>query len=81
MADLGIKFVNADEGGLLLTINTLEGPIKRRADSVEDVTSWIHTYGVSSSAFFSSDMDFASEEGFLNDGDAKKMWYAGEEAA
>ena len=27
MADLGIKFVNADEGGLLLTINTHEGPI------------------------------------------------------
>ena len=60
MADLGIKFVNADEGGLLLTINTHEGPIKRRADSVEDVTHWINFYGVSTSAFFSSDMDFGA---------------------
>lgn len=81
MSDLGIKFINADEGGLLFTINTHEGQIKRRADSVEDVAHWINFYGVSTSAYFSSDMDFASDEGFLNDGDAKKMWYAGEEAA
>ena len=27
-------------------------------------------------AYFSSDMDLATEENFLNDGDAKKMFYA-----
>lgn len=81
MEDTGIKFVNADDAGLLLTIVTTEGEIVRRCDTVEDVTDMIKRYGVASAAFFSSDMDFATEENFLEDGDAKKMWYAGEEAA
>ena len=81
MEDLGIKFVNADDAGLLFTINTSEGQIARRADSVEDVTDMIKRYGLSHAAYFSSDMDFATEENFLNDGDAKKMFYAGLEEA
>ena len=81
MTDTGIRFVNADDAGLLLTIITPEGEIARRCDSVEDVTYMIKKYGVCNAAYFSSDMDFATEENFLEDGDAKKMWYAGEEAA
>ena len=80
MEDFGIKFVNEDDAGLLFTINTSEGQIARRADSVEDVTDMIKKYGLSPAAYFSSDMDFATEENFLNDGDAKKMFYAGLEA-
>ena len=81
MKQFGINFVNADNAGLLLTINTPEGEIKRRADNEQDVTEFVKKYGISSFAHFSSDMDFATEENFLNDGDAKKMFYAGVEEA
>ena len=77
IAGFGINFVNADEGGLRFRIATEEGEIRRRADTIEDVAYWVETYGIASTCYFSSSMDFASEEGFYNDDDAVKMFDAG----
>ena len=77
MTNLGINFVNADEGGLRFCIETTEGEIRRRADTIEDVAYWVETYGIARNCYFSSSMDFASEEGFYNDDDAVKMFDAG----
>ena len=72
--DLGINFVNADEGGLRFCIMTTEGEIRRRADDIEDGVHWVETYGVANTLYFSSSMDFATEEFFETDDGAKQMW-------
>lgn len=74
MSNLGIKFVSACSGGLSFTINTLAGEIARRADDIEDGVYWVERYGFADQHFFTSSMDFASEEGFLTDGCAKVMF-------
>ena len=73
MENLGINFVNANEAGLIFTINTNKGQIRRRCDTIEDGQFWVGCYGVSEDLFLSSNMDFASEEGFYDDGEAKIM--------
>ena len=73
MKNLGINFVNANEAGLIFTIDTDKGSIQRRCDTIEDGQFWVGCYGVAQDLFLSSDMDFASEEGFADDGDAKLM--------
>lgn len=70
----GIKFVNADNAGLVFTINTNDGEIQRRADTIEDGVYFVQKHGFSTVCNFSSDMDFASEEGFATDGCAKVMF-------
>lgn len=72
--DLGINFVNADEAGLRFRIMTTEGEIGRRADDIEDGVHWVETYGVANTLYFSSSMDFATEEFFETDDGAKQMW-------
>jgi hypothetical protein len=75
MKNLGITFVNACSGGLVFTINSTDGEIKRRADSIADGVYWVERYGLSDNGtYFSSDMDFASEEGFHDDSGAKDMF-------
>ena len=74
MSKLGIEFVSASEGGLEFIINTLAGEIVRRADSIEDGVYWVERYGFCDRHFFTSSMDFATEEGFLTDGCAKVMF-------
>ena len=74
MSNLGINFVNADNAGLVFRIETSEGNIFRRADTIEDGVYWVQRYGWSDGIYFSSDMDFASEEGFETDDAAKKMF-------
>lgn len=75
MKNLGIKYVNACSAGLVFTIKTADGEIQRRADDIADGVYWIERYGFSNDGlYFSSDMDFASEYGFTNDDDAKKMF-------
>ena len=74
MENLGINFVNACTAGLVFTINCPEeGEIKRRADDVADGVYWVEKYGIADACYYSSDMDFASEEGFASDDGAKKM--------
>ena len=75
--NLGINFVNADEGGLRFRIMTNEGEIRRRADTVEDVAYWVTEYGLANTCYFSSDMDFATEEMFETDDGAVKMFDRG----
>ena len=77
----GINFVNACSAGLSFRIQTSEGEIGRRADTVEDGVYFIQKYGISPSCYFSSDMDFATEEGFESDDRAKKFWVEIVEAA
>ena len=74
MSNFGINFVNACTAGLVFTINCPEeGEIKRRADDVADGVYWVERYGMADNCYLSSDMDFATEEGFANDGDARRM--------
>lgn len=73
MSNLGINFVNADNAGLIFRIETQEGEIERRADTIEDGVYWVQRYGWTN-IYFSSDMDFATEEGFETDDGAKKMF-------
>ena len=77
MTKFGINYVNADEGGLRFRIETNEGEIRRRADTIEDVAHWVREYGVAEPCYFASDMDFADENGFDHYDDAKKMFYSG----
>ena len=70
----GINFINADQGGLVFRIATDNGNISRRADSIHDGVHFVNQYGVAKHCYFSSDMDYASEEGFADNGDAKAMW-------
>ena len=75
MKNLGIRYVNACSAGLVFTIETTDGEIQCRADDIADGVYWIERYGFSNDGlYFSSDMDFASENGFTNDDDAKKMF-------
>lgn len=65
MLNTGIEFVNADNAGLLFHINTKDGKeITRRADTIEDGVYFVKKYGLAERHFFSSDMDFGTEEGF-----------------
>ena len=74
MENLGINFVNACSAGLRFRIQTSDGVIGRRADTIEDGVYWVQKYGVADVCMFSSDMDFASEEGFATDTGAKEMF-------
>jgi hypothetical protein len=70
-----INYVSADEGGLIFTIEANEGEIKRRADTVEDGVYWVDQYGIDNNElYFSSSMDFATEEMFETDMGAKIMF-------
>ena len=74
MSNLGIEFVSAADAGLEFIINTKEGEIVRRADTIEDGVYWVQRYGFADRHFFTSSMDFATEENFETDGCAKKMF-------
>ena len=70
-----INYVSADEGGLIFTIEANEGEIMRRADTVEDGVHWVDHYGIDNNElYFSSSMDFATEEMFETDMGAKIMF-------
>jgi hypothetical protein len=73
MSNFGINFVTACSGGLNFRIQTAEGEIERRADDTADGVYWVERYGIASDCYLSSDMDFASEEGFADDDGAKKF--------
>lgn len=70
-----INYVSADEGGLIFTIQANEGEIMRRADTIEDGVHWVETYGIDTNElYFSSSMDFATEENFDTNEGAKIMF-------
>ena len=71
MSNQKIKYVNACSGGLVFT---MENDLQRRADDIADGVYFVEKYGLADGLYFASDMDFASEYGFTNDGNAKKMF-------
>ena len=52
----GINYVAADEGGLIFTIMTAEGEIKRRADDINDGVYWVNEYGIASNLLYCTSM-------------------------
>ena len=58
----GINYVAANEGGLTFGIETTNGTINRRADTIQDGVELIKKYGIAEAVFGSSSMDFAAEE-------------------
>lgn len=71
---MAINYVSACTGGLTFCIDTADGEIWRRADSIEDGVYFVQKYGTASAVYGSSSMDFATEEGFTKDDGAQKMW-------
>ena len=67
-----IDFVSADEGGIKMWAG-LGSPVGW-SDSADGIATMLKTAGLADTVFGSSTMDFASEEGFENDGDAKALW-------
>ena len=65
-----IDFISADNGGLAMYI----GDNKVWSDTIDGVATAIYEYGIASTVFGSSTMDFASEEGFATDMGAMKLW-------
>ena len=73
-----IRFVSAEEGNLVLTSVYYVGETKMfkpmTATNVEEAAQILFDHnGFAESAYFLSSMDFASENGFADDGDAKDM--------
>ena len=67
-----IDYLNAENGGLLFTLeNTRESFF---GGTLEECALIIAKHGVASCVMGSSSMDFASEYGFENDGDALTMY-------
>ena len=77
MSKFGINFIGAQDAGLILTIQTAEGEIQRRARDAQDVADWIKEFGLAETCYFSSTMDFAAEEGFPDDDAAIRIFDRG----
>jgi hypothetical protein len=73
---MSINYVSADNSGLVFSIECADqGSIERRADTVEDGVYWVNKYGIDNNElYFSSSMDFATEEMFETDMGAKIMF-------
>ena len=69
-----IDFIAAHNGGIQMFSN--EGVVGY-GNTVEMIAYVIKTKGISSNAFHSSSMDFASENGFDLDEDATILWDEG----
>ena len=64
MENLGINYLSANEAGLIMHIETRNGEIIRRADTLEDGINLVDKYGLADTVMGSSSMDFGTEEGF-----------------
>lgn len=73
-----IKFVSADNG--FIEMSTDNGGVIARVKTAESVAYVVDMYGYSS-AYYSSSMDFADEEGFEYASQAKEIFEAGVELA
>ena len=73
---MAIEFISAHNGGIMAGING-NGCFCANEEKLA-FFMMNHKYN---NAYFSSSMDFASEYGFDNDGDAKAMFHRAEEIA
>jgi|TARA_Y100000289_G_C3810839_1_gene93638 hypothetical protein len=76
MENLGINYLSANEAGLIMHIETRNGEIIRRADTLEDGINLVDKYGLADTVMGSSSMDFGTEEGFTKDSGPKDFWNA-----
>ena len=67
-----IDFISAENGGIKMYAGV--GNVKGWAKTASGIAYTLAAVGISENCYGSSSMDFASEEGFENDGDAMKLW-------
>ena len=67
-----IDFISAENGGIKMYAGV--GNVKGWAKTASGIAYTLKTVGLNNSCYASSSMDFASEDGFENDGDAWDMW-------
>ena len=66
-----IDFIDASGGGIKMYAgNNLKG----WSGTAKGIAYTLRTVGLADCVMASSSMDFASEDGFENDGDAMKLW-------
>ena len=75
-----IDFISADHGGIRMSAVVKPWIAASYswncwAGTAKDIVAAIKKVGLSENVMASSTMDFASEEGFENNGDAHKLWY------
>ena len=69
-----IDFIAAHNGGIKMFAGDFN--LKGWGKTPEAIAYTLKTVGLAECVMGSSSMDFASEEGFENDGDAMKLWDA-----
>ncbi len=67
-----IDFISAENGGIKMFAGV--GNVKGWMKTASGIAYVLATVGLADRVMGSSTMDFASEEGFENDGDAMKLW-------
>ena len=67
-----IDFISAENGGIKMYAGV--GNVKGWAKTASGIAYTLAAVGLADRVMGSSTMDFASEEGFENDGDAKALW-------
>ena len=67
-----IDFISAENGGIKMYAGV--GNVKGWAKTASGIAYTLAAVGIAETCYGSSSMDFASEEGFENDGDAMKLW-------
>ena len=66
-----INYLDAHLGGIRMFSDT---GLKGWAKTASGIAYTLAAVGIAETCYGSSTMDFASEEGFENDGDAMKLW-------
>ena len=67
-----IDYIDAHNGGIKMYAGV--GNLKGWMKTAKGIAYVLATVGVADTVMGSSSMDFASEEGFENDGDAMELW-------
>ena len=67
-----IDYIDAHNGGIKMFAGV--GNLKGWMKTAKGIAYVLATVGVADTVMGSSSMDFASEEGFENDGDAMELW-------
>ena len=65
-------FISADNGGIKMYAGV--GNVKGWAKTASGIAFTLAAVGLAETCYGSSTMDFASEEGFEDDGDALRLW-------
>ena len=71
-----IDFISAETSGIKMYFKNSLGKTDYAGwgTTAETIAAVMKKYGLAETVYGSSTMDFASEEGFENDGDAMKLW-------